>query len=66
MESFFKKFFGSAGGQVYSLGVALTFFYVLWQSLPIAGLIDLIIKLVLAVIFANFWPLYWIFVLFVG
>lgn len=65
MEAAFKKFFGSAGGQIYSLGVAVTFFYVLWQSLPITGMIDLLIKLVLAVIFGNFWPLYWVFKFFV-
>jgi len=65
MEGMFKKFFGSLGGKAYSLGAALTFFYVLWNSLPINGIVDLIIKLVLAAIFGNFWPLYWIFKIFV-
>jgi len=62
---FFAKFFNSLMGKLYSLGGAVTFFYVIWKSLPITGLVDLVIKLVLAAVFGNFWPLYWLFKIFV-
>ena len=64
-SSFCNGFFSSLPGKLYSLGGAITFFYVLWVSLPITGIIDLIIKLVLATVFGNFWPLYWVFKIFV-
>lgn len=62
---FITQFFNSLLGKLYSLGAAVTFFYVLWVSMPITGLVQLLITLVLAAIFGNFWPLYWLFKVFV-